>query len=254
MSFFPLKKPHEVKKMRKAGSILHNIFEEVQPLVRPGIKTIEIERRVHSLIKKQNAEPAFLNYGQGKRRFPACSCISINEELVHGIPSERIISEGDIVKIDIGIKKFGYYADMARTIAVPPVTSREEEMIHASKSALMQLLKILPSLDTIADIGLFIQQHVEKRGFSVIRDYTGHGIGKALHESPPVPNYYVPELNRVKLQPGTVIAVEPMISLGKHETRELEDQWTVVMADHSKCSHWEHTIAITENGCEILTA
>ncbi len=254
MTLFPLKKPHEIKKMRKAGSTLRSVFDQIEPLVKAGTETRHIEDRVYSLIKKNNARPAFLNYGQGKHKFPACTCISINEQLVHGIPSGRKIEEGDIVKIDIGIKKFGYFADMARTIVVPPISGREEELVNTAKNALTQLVEVLPELDSIADIGLFIQQFVEKRNFSVIRDYTGHGIGKALHESPPVPNYYVPDLQQVKIQPGTVIAIEPMISLGDYVTQQLDDHWTVVMADNSKCSHWEHTIAIEENSCEILTA
>lgn len=254
MSIFTLKKPHEIRKMHKAGVLLRSIFDQIEPRVKPGIETREIEDTVYKLIKSHNAHPAFLNYGEGKRKFPACSCISINEELVHGIPSGRIIQEGDIVKIDIGLKKYGYYADMARTIAVPPISNREKELVETAKNALNLLIKNISSLKSIADIGLYIQNYVEKHGFSVIRNYTGHGIGKALHEAPPVPNYYVPELRHIKLQPGTVLAIEPMISLGDYKTRELDDQWTVIMADRAKCSHWEHTVAITENGGKILTA
>jgi len=186
-------------------------------------------------------------------RYPAATCISINEVLVHGIPGERIIRKGDVVKIDMGLKKSGFYADMAKSFIVGEVEERIKELVKETYNVLLKVIENLPTFETVADIGKYIQKYIESKGFSVIREYTGHGIGRNLHEYPPVPNYYVKELENVKLKPGMVMAIEPMVSLGDWKTVELDDGWTVVMADGSCSAHWEHTVALLDGKAEVLT-
>jgi len=245
-----LKTKEELSILRDCGRIVSGILNEVKKSVKAGICTKDLEEVAGRSFDLYKVVPAFKGY----RGFPGKICVSVNEELVHGIPSKKkIIKAGDIVKVDIGIKYKGFFGDIAETIPVGNISQQLKDLLKGTYGSFGQVLKFADKRYFLGDISAGIQEYVESRGYSIIRDFVGHGIGRMLHEKPEVPNFGRHGTGP-KLQPGMVIAVEPMVSLGSWEVQILEDNWTVVMSDKKYCAHYEHMIAITEDGPEQLTS
>ncbi|MBO5935185.1 MAG: type I methionyl aminopeptidase [Clostridia bacterium] len=245
-----LKTRREIELMREAGRIAATALKVAGEAVRPGVSTLEIDTIARKYIESQGARPNFLGlYG-----FPATACISINNEVIHGIPSkDRILKEGDIVSIDLGAEKNGYHGDNAATFAVGEISDEAKRLIDTTRESLYVGLKQAVAGNRIGDISNAVQMYCEERGYGVVRDFVGHGIGKELHEDPSVPNFGTPGRG-VRLLPGMTIAVEPMINQGTWEVNQLSDGWTIVTKDGKLAAHFEHTIAITKDGeCMILT-
>ena len=246
-----LKSPDEVAKMRVAGNVVAETIGTVLAAVRPGVSTGDLDAVAEAFIRERKATPSFKGY----RGFPASICASLNEEVVHGIPSpKRILKEGDVLSLDFGAIWDGYHADSAVTVFVAePPSAEAEKLVRVTEEALEAGISQIRPGGRLSDISHAVQQVVEGAGFSVVREYVGHGIGRGLHEDPQIPNYGVPDRGP-ELRPGLVVAVEPMVTMGDWKTRVLADDWTVVTADRSLAAHFEHTIAVTEDGREILTA
>ena len=244
-----LKTTRELALMKEACRISAGALRVAGEAVRPGVSTAEIDRIAYEYIKSQGAEPNFLHlYG-----FPATACISVNDEVIHGIPSKkRILKEGDIVSIDLGAKKHGFNGDNAATFACGKISAEAQRLIDVTRESLYEAIKVAVPGGKIGDIGSCVQRYCEERGFSVVREYTGHGIGKELHEDPAVPNYGTAGRG-VRLLPGMTIAIEPMINQGTKAIKRLSDGWTVKTADGKLSAHFENTVAITKDGPVILT-
>lgn len=235
--------------MQKAGRITGEALLAAREHVKPGVSTKELDDVIRHSIERAGAKPSFLGY----HGFPASACISINDEVIHGIPSKkRILCEGDIVKIDVGAFYHGYHGDSARTIPVGKVSEEAQRLIEVTRSSFFEGVKMLESGNRIGDVGSAIETCVLKDGFSVVRKYIGHGIGHALHESPDVPNYGTPGRG-VRICNGMTLAIEPMVNIGAPDVYELSDGWTVKTADHSLSAHYENTVAVTSEGVLILT-
>jgi methionyl aminopeptidase len=244
-----LKSPRELEHMRAAGRILADVKALLLKLVRPGVSTKEIDTEVEALILSRGASPAFKGY----RGYPATVCASINEEVVHGIPSpKRKLKDGDIIGLDLGCIVEGYYGDCAVTLPVGAVPARVQELIDVTRESLDKAIVQCRVGNRIGDISHTVQMHCESHGFGVVRSFVGHGIGRALHEEPQVPNFGDAGRGPV-LKAGMVLAIEPMVTMGSHEVQVLEDGWTAVTTDGSMAAHFEDTIAITEDGPEVLT-
>lgn len=244
-----LKSPAEIEKMRKAGAIVAQVLQEIEELVKPGCSTADLDVFAQTRTKELGAKPAFKGY----HGFPGTLCVSVNEEVVHGIPSKkRVLKDGDIVGIDFGVILDGWFGDSARTFPVGAVSPEARKLLEVTEKSLFLGIEQANSGQNLFDIGHAIQNYVESFGYSVVREFVGHGIGKALHEDPQVPNFGV-RGKGLLLKPGMVLAIEPMINAGKPEVRVLSDGWTAVTVDKKLSAHFEHTIAITEKGTEILT-
>jgi methionyl aminopeptidase len=246
-----LKSPDEVAKMRVAGGIVAETIDTVLAAVEPGVSTADLDVVAEGFIRERKAMPSFKGY----RGFPASICASLNEEVVHGIPSlKRILKEGDVLSLDFGAIWDGYHADSAVTVFVgEPASAEAEKLVRVTEEALEAGISQIRPGGRLSDISHAVQQVVEGAGFSVVREYVGHGVGRSLHEDPQIPNYGLPGRGP-ELRPGLVVAVEPMVTMGDWKTRVLADDWTVVTADGSLAAHFEHTIAVTEDGREVLTA
>lgn len=238
--------------MRKAGNLLASVFVKVIERAKPGVTTHELDNLAEELIKKGGGTPAFKGYGSPKHPFPNTTCISINEEVVHGIPSKRKLEEGQIVGIDMGVRLNGYFADMACSLLIGEVNQTVRNLHEVTKAALYKGIAQAVVGNRIGNIGGTVQDWVEAHRFSVIRDLVGHGIGTHLHEEPAVPNFRSHEGN-VLLREGMTIAIEPMVAVGKWEVITLPDGWTTVTADRSMSAHFEHTVLVTDGEPEILT-
>jgi methionyl aminopeptidase len=245
----PLKSEEELEIMRRGGQILAKIMEKMKEVVEVGVSTAEINNLAEEMILKEDATPAFKGY----RGFPAAACTSINEEIVHGIPGKRQLKDGDIIGLDIGINYKGYFTDTAITVAVGNVNARVKKLIEVTKQALSKSIKQARIDNHLSDISYAIQEYVEKYGFSVVREFVGHGIGRSLHEEPEIPNFGRPHQGPL-LKNGMVLAIEPMVNMGSWESKVLDDGWTAVTKDGLVSAHFEHTVAITQNGPEILTS
>jgi methionyl aminopeptidase len=244
-----LKSPAEIDTMSQAGKIVADALKELRQLVRPGVSTLDLDRFAEKFIVDRGGKPAFKGY----RDFPATLCTSINEEVVHGIPSEhRILQEGDIIGMDLGTIVDGYYGDAAITVPVGKVDPEIEKLLKVTEEALYKGIGKITSKNRLSDISHAIQSHVEAAGFSVVRDFVGHGIGRELHEDPQVPNYGNPDQGP-RLMVGMVLAIEPMVNMGESDVKILDDNWTAVTKDGSLSAHFEHSVAITNNGPKILT-
>jgi len=238
----------ELKLMREAGRIVAETHKTLEKAIVPGITTRELDAIAEAFIRSQEAIPSF----KGLYGFPASICASINEQLVHGIPSDRQLNEGDIISIDIGAQYRGYHGDSAWTYPVGNVSDVAKKLLEVSERSLYTGLEEAKSGVRLYAISHAIQKCIEGEGFSVVREYAGHGIGKQLHEEPQIPNYGLPN-HGPRLKTGMVLAVEPMVNAGQRYVKTLQDNWTVVTVDSSLCAHFEHTIAITDDGYEILT-
>ena len=243
-----LKSKREIEIIRANGRIVAQTLKIIGENIKPGIKTKELDRLAKEFIKQSQAQPAFFGY----RGFPANICISINEEVVHGIPDERELEEGDIVSVDVGVFKNGYYADAAYTYTVGKVSPEALKLIEVTRSSLYKGIEACKAGANLFDISYVIQTYVEANGFQVVRELVGHGIGQNMHEEPQIPNYGNKGEGPI-LEEGMVLAIEPMVNQKTFEVKTKEDQWTVVTADGSLSAHFEHTVALTANGTEILT-
>lgn len=245
-----LKSAREIGFMRKAGHILADVIDRLRERLEPGMATYDIDKDVESFIASRGARPAFKGY----RGFPATVCVSINEEVVHGIPSpHRKIARGDIVGLDLGCTVEGYYADCAFTLAIGDIPPKVQQLLDVTRDSLGLAIDECRPGRRLSDVSHAVQQHVEAHGFSVVRAFVGHGIGRALHEDPQIPNFGEPGRGP-QLRPGMVLAVEPMVTMGGWEVRILDDGWTAVTQDGSLAAHFEHTIAITDDMPEVLTS
>jgi len=247
-----IKTDKEIKKIKKSCQLTANTLQYITEKIKPGLRTIEIDKIAESFILKHGGKPSFKGYGDEGNEFPASACISINDEIVHGIPGERVLQEGDIVSIDIGTYLNGYYGDSAVTVGVGKISKVAEKLIMTTKKCLLEGIKKAISGNSIGDIGNTVQTVAEENNFSVVREFVGHGVGLKVHEDPQIPNYGKPKTG-LKLEKGMVIAIEPMVNQGDYRTISSDDGWTVKTADGSLSAHFEHTIAIYEKGNEILT-
>lgn len=243
-----IKSPGELEKMRVSSGITAALMAAVERMIEPGVTTGELDAAAARFIRERGARPAFKGY----RGYPANICVSVNEEVVHGIPGRRALAPGDIVSIDVGVEHGGYFGDMARTFAVGAVDSEKVRLMEAARCAVADAVRLAVAGGWLFDLSHAIERRAEEGGFSVVRDYVGHGIGARLHEDPQIPNYGKPRTGP-RLKAGMTFAVEAMINAGTHAVRTLSDGWTVVTQDRKVSAHCEDTIAITENGPEVLT-
>ncbi len=246
-----IKSPQEIATLREAGRINARALEAVRQLIRPGVTTAELDAAAEEVIRKHGAVPTFKGY-PGPYPYPASICVSINEQLVHGIPGKRKLQAGDVVSIDCGSTFEGFVGDSAFTIGVGEVSHQAQRLIEITEQALYIGIKQMRANNRVGDVSAAIQEFVESFGFNVTREYTGHGVGRQMHEGPQVPNYGSAGRGQI-LRQGMTIALEPMVLVGTSQTRVLPDQWTVVSADGSLTAHWEHSVAITDGDALILT-
>lgn len=244
-----IKSKDEREKMRAAGHIVAEVLAELRSAVRPGITTAHLDAMAAAALKRYGAKASFLGY----RGYPASICASVNDEIVHGIPGKRELQEGDIISIDFGAIYNGWHGDSAITVPVGKVTSEVERLLKVTEDALYRGIAAARAGNRLQDISRAIQQFVEAADFSIVRQYGGHGIGRSMHEDQQLLNYVEPGYPNPALRPGMVIAIEPMVNMGKKDTRVLADQWTVVAVDGGYSAHFEHTVAITEGDADILT-
>ena len=244
-----LKNAGEIERMRAAGRIVAEILDALETKVAPGVSTWDLDQLAERLIHEKGARPAFKGY----RGFPAVLCTSLNHEVVHGIPSKkRLLVEGDLLKLDFGVVVDGFFGDAARTVPVGRISKAARSLSDATRASLEAGIRAMVPGNRVGDIGHAVQSTVEPLGFSVVRDFVGHGIGRRLHEAPQVPNYGRPGTLEL-LRPGMVLAVEPMVNAGTAAVDVLDDDWTAVTVDGKLSSHWEHTILVTDQGPEVLT-
>jgi methionyl aminopeptidase len=244
-----LRTREEIARIREAGRVVWEVLEALTAVAVPGVSTAELDRFAEARTRALGGRPAFLGY----RGYPACLCVSLNDEVIHGIPSpHRILAEGDVIGLDYGVVLGGWFADAARTLPVGRVSEEAARLLAVTRRALSRAIAAALPGAHLGDLGAAVQALAEEEGYSVVRDFVGHGIGRRLHEPPQVPNYGSPGAG-VRLRPGMVLALEPMLNAGTGEVRTLDDDWTAVTADGRLSAHFEHTVAVTENGPEILT-
>ena len=243
-----LKSPLEIAKMQVANQIVAEALAEITTFVKPDIETLELDAVAEEICRRRKVKPAFKNY----RGYPRSICISINDEIVHGIPSHRRLNAGDLVSIDFGVRYDGYFGDAAVTLAVGNVSETAQKLMKATEEALYAGIAKVVAGNRLSDVSHAVQETVEAYGFSVIRDFVGHGIGRSLHEDPQIPNYGPPGQGPM-LQPGMTFAIEPMVSAGRWEIAVMPDGWTAITKDGSLAAHYEHTVALTEKGVLILS-
>jgi methionyl aminopeptidase len=247
-----LKSPREIEIMRRANVIVAEVLGALKERVAPGVTTLELDALAEELTLKKNAIPAFKGYNVAGRIYPCCLCASINDEIVHGIPSKRALREGDIIGLDYGVIYEGYYGDSAVTVGVGRVNEDARRLMSITEKSLYKGIEQLHDGKRLGDLGSVVQEVAESAGFSVVRAFVGHGIGKKLHEEPPVPNYGEPDRG-LRLKEGMVLAIEPMLNAGSYEVEIKEDGWTAVTKDGSLAAHFEHSVAITKDGPYILS-
>ena len=243
-----LKTREEIEKLRVSNQIVAEVLENLKTLIQPGITTKELDRYAEEMTLKKGAKPAFKGY----MGFPSSLCVSVNSEVVHGIPSDRVLNDGDIVSIDFGTYYQGYYGDSAVTLPVGDISENAKRLIAITKESLYKGIEEARTDNRLGDISAAVQKHVESAGFSVVRDFVGHGIGQKLHEEPQIPNFGI-RGRGIALKAGMVFAIEPMVNEGSYHVKVMKDGWTVITSDGSLSAHFEHTIAVTKNGPEILS-
>ena len=247
-----LKSPREIEIMRRANVIVAEVLQELKLRVAPDVTTLELDTIAEELTLKKKAIPAFKGYSVGGRIYPRCLCASINDEIVHGIPSNRALRDGDIIGLDYGVIYDGFYGDSAITVGVGKVSDEAQRLMDVTEQCLYRGIQELHEGKRLGDLGAAVQRLAESAGFSVVRAFVGHGIGKKLHEEPPVPNYGEPDRG-LRLKEGMVLAIEPMVNVGSYEVEIKEDGWTAVTKDGSLAAHFEHSVAITKDGPYILS-
>lgn len=250
-----IKSREEIENIRESSRIVAEVLETLRGFVRPGLTTWALNKKAEEIIRRRKAKAAFKGYRPsfGSGSYPAVLCVSINEEVVHGIPSlKRVLKEGDIVSMDVGVEYRGYFGDAAITVAVGEVDGRVKELLKVTEEALQKGIEEAQVGNRVGDVSHAIQTHVESHGFSVVKEFVGHGVGKKIHEDPPVPNFGDPGQGPL-LKDGMTIAIEPMVSMGSGDVKIKDDGWTAVTVDGSWAAHFEHTIAILEEGPRVLT-
>jgi methionyl aminopeptidase len=238
----------ELERLARVNALVARVLVELAAMIAPGVTTAEVDALAERRLREAGAEPAFKGY----HGYPATICASVNEQVVHGIPSSRRLVAGDIVSVDLGAKMDGFYGDSAVTVPVGPVTPEAARLLEVTKQSLHEGLAVVKAGARLSDIGAAVQRHVEANGFSVVREFVGHGIGVTLHEEPQIPNYGTPGRGP-RLAEGMVLAIEPMVNIGQAGVRVLADGWTAVTKDGSLSAHFEHTVAVTADGCRVLT-
>jgi methionyl aminopeptidase len=238
----------EIEKLRRAGQLVRGLLHEIRDRVRPGITTLELERYTEKRLAELGARPAFKGY----RGYPCCLCTSVNDQIVHGIPSDRRLKEGDILSLDLGVVLDGYYGDSAITVPVGQISEPLRELLRVTEEALELAIQKARPGNHLGDISATVQQHAEENHYTVVREFVGHGIGRELHEEPQIPNYGTPGHGPV-LKEGMVLAIEPMVNSGGAAVRVLDDRWTAVTEDGGYSAHFEHMVAVTHNGPDVLT-
>ncbi|HEY5542819.1 MAG TPA: type I methionyl aminopeptidase [Candidatus Binatia bacterium] len=247
-----LKSAREIEIMKRANLIVAEVLQELKRRVAPGVTTLDLDAIAEEMTLKKGAIPAFKGYNVAGRIYPRCLCASVNEEIVHGIPSNRVLREGDIIGLDYGVIYEGFYGDSAITVGVGKVSEEAQRLMDVTEQSLYKGVEQLRDGKRLGDLGSVVQKIAEDAGFSVVRAFVGHGIGKKLHEEPPVPNYGEPDRG-LRLKEGMVLAIEPMVNAGSHEVEIKEDGWTAVTKDGSLAAHFEHSVAITKTGPVILS-
>ena len=242
------KSPAEIEKLRRSGRMARGLLEELQERVQPGVSTIELEKYIERRITQLGARPAFKGY----RGYPCCLCASVNSEVIHGIPSERSLEKGDILSLDLGVVLDGYYGDSAITVPVGEIPESTQRLLRVTQEALQLAIDKARLGNRLGDISATVQRYVEDNGYSVVREFVGHGIGRQLHEEPQIPNFGKPGHGPV-LKQGMVLAIEPMVNAGGPAVRVLADNWTAVTADGALSAHFEHMVAVSRNGPDVLT-
>ena len=238
----------EIEKLRRSGHLVRKILEETRQQVKPGVTTLDLEKFVERRLAQVGAKPAFKGY----RGYPCCLCSSVNEQIVHGIPSNRRLDEGDIVSLDLGVIIDGYYGDAALTVPVGEISESLQKLLRVTEESLQLAINQARVGSRLGDVSSAVEEHVVSNGFSVVREFVGHGIGRQLHEEPQIPNFGNPGYGP-PLKEGMVLAIEPMVNVGGPGLRILEDQWTAVTSDGAYSAHFEHMIAVTDNGPDVLT-
>ena len=242
------KSPAEIEKLRRSGRMVRELLEEIREQVRPGISTMDLERFVTGRLAQRGARAAFKGY----RGYPCSLCTSVNEQVIHGIPSDRLLNDGDILSVDMGVIVDGYYGDSAITIPVGEIPESAQRLLSVTEGALGQAIAKVRLGNRLGDVSAGVQQYVEPRGYSVVREFVGHGIGRELHEEPQIPNFGPPGHGPV-LKEGMVLAIEPMVNAGGPAVRVLNDNWTAVTVDGKLSAHFEHMVAVSQNGPDVLT-
>jgi methionyl aminopeptidase len=242
------KSPAEIEKLRRSGGVVRGLLEELRERVQPGIRTLDLEKYIERRIAQLGARPAFKGY----RGYPCCLCASVNSEVIHGIPSERRLKIGDILSLDMGVVVDGYYGDSAITVPVGEISELTQRLLRVTQESLQLAIDKVRLGNRLGDISATVQRHVEENGYSVVREFVGHGIGRQLHEEPQIPNFGQQGHGPV-LKEGMVLAIEPMVNAGGPAVRVLADNWTAVTADGTLSAHFEHMVAVTHNGPDILT-
>jgi len=243
------KRPGEVEKMRRAGALAAAVLRAVARKARPGVRTIELDALAEDMIRRHGGRPLFKGY----RGFPGTLCVSVNEEVVHGIPGERVLKEGDIAGVDVGVRLDRWCGDVAATVPIGEVSEDAARLVETARRALAEAIAAVRPGARLSEVCGTIQRFVESHGYSVVRQFTGHGIGRAMHEEPQVPNFAAPTMQNPVLKPGVTLAIEPMVNAGVSEVAVLKNGWTVVTQDGKLSAHFEHTVAVTEDGAEVLT-
>ena len=242
------KSPAEVERLRRSGRMVRGLLEELRERVQPGVSTLELEKYIEGRITQLGARSAF----KGHKGYPCCLCASVNSEVIHGIPSDRSLKKGDILSLDLGVIVDGYYGDSAITVPVGEVPESAQRLLRVTQEALALAIEQVRLGNRLGDVSAAVQRHVESNGYSVVREFVGHGIGRELHEEPQVPNFGQPGHGPV-LKQGMVLAIEPMVNAGGPAVRVLADNWTAVTVDGALSAHFEHMVAVTRNGPDILT-
>ena len=243
-----IKSKHELEIMREAGRIVAMVHDEMKRVIRPGISTLKLDAIAENIIRKAGATPSFKGYND----FPASICTSVNEQLVHGIPGDRVLVDGDVISVDVGAYYKGYHGDSAWTYPVGTISAQAQDLLAVTQESLFQGIREAKPGNRLSDISHAVQVYAESKGYSIVRDYVGHGIGRDMHESPQVPNYGPPNRG-IRLREGMALAIEPMVNVGSYDVVTLSDHWTVVTKDGSLCAHFEHTVAIYEDGPVLMT-
>lgn len=238
----------ELERLARVNALVARVLAELAGMIAPGVTTAEVDALAERRLREAGAEPAFKGY----HGYPATICASVNEQVVHGIPSKRKLVEGDILSVDLGAKMDGYYGDSAVTVPVGQISAEAVRLLDVTKQSLHEALAVVKAGARLSDIGAAVQRHVEAAGFSVVREFVGHGIGQTLHEEPQIPNYGTPGRGP-RLAEGMVLAIEPMVNMGGAGVKVLSDGWTAVTKDGSLSAHFEHTVAVTTDGCRVLT-
>ncbi|MBE0658657.1 MAG: type I methionyl aminopeptidase [Bryobacteraceae bacterium] len=250
------KSPAELEKMRRAGLLVHSILTEMKGLIREGVSTLDLENVAERMIRDAGAKPAFKGYyvPAAGGKYPFVLCTSVNHEVVHGMPSEkRVLKSGDIISIDTGVQLEGYFGDSAITVAVGEISEETRKLLKVTEESLELAISQMRAGNRLFDICGAVERHVVSNGFTIVRDFVGHGIGTSLHEEPQVPNYVDKRNENPRLKEGMVLAIEPMVNAGRPETKVLSDRWTAVSRDGSNSAHFEHCVAVTSNGPWVLT-